>query len=44
MLLVFRAGVTSRADVAAAKEITTDLPVLGCVLNGAESPKHNVYY
>jgi capsular exopolysaccharide synthesis family protein len=44
MLLVFRAGVTSRADVAAAKEITTDLPVLGCVLNGAEGPKHSVYY
>ena len=44
MLLVFRAGVTSRANVAAAKEITTDLPVLGCILNGAEGAKHSVYY
>jgi capsular exopolysaccharide synthesis family protein len=44
MLLVFRAGVTSRADVAAAKEITTDLPVLGCILNGAQGARNSVYY
>jgi len=44
ILLVFRAGVTSRADVAAAKEMTTDLPVLGCILNGAEGAKSSAYY
>jgi capsular exopolysaccharide synthesis family protein len=44
MLLVFRAGVTRRADVAAAKEMTTDLPVLGCILNGAEGARNSAYY
>jgi protein-tyrosine kinase len=44
MLLVFRAGVTRRADVAAAKEMTADLPVLGCILNGAEGASNSTYY
>ena len=44
MLFVFRAGVTSRADVFASREMTPDLPVLGCITNGALGTESEVYY
>jgi protein-tyrosine kinase len=44
LLLVFRAGITSRADISAARELTADLPVVGCVVNGAHSTNSETYY
>jgi protein-tyrosine kinase len=44
MLLVFRTGVTSREDIATARELTADLPVLGCILNASMSTESGSYY
>lgn len=44
LMLVFRAGVTSRADAAAAREMTTDLHVIGCVMNGVQGGTTDTYY
>ena len=44
MMLVYRAGVTSRDDAAASKELTADLPLLGCVINGDSSAGGVTYY
>jgi Mrp family chromosome partitioning ATPase len=44
MLLVFRADVTSRSDAATAREMTADLPIVGCVLNDAHGPNIGAYY
>lgn len=44
LMLVFRAGVTSRADAAAAREMTTDLNVIGCVMNGIQGGTTGTYY
>lgn len=44
MMLVFRVGETSREDAATAREITAELPVLGCVVNGNKGSVDGAYY
>jgi len=44
MMLVFKVGVTNREDAAAAREMTSELPVLGCVINGDRGSGDGAYY
>lgn len=44
MMLVFKVGATSREDALAAREMTSELQVLGCVANGDRSSSEGSYY
>jgi len=44
MMLVFKVGVTNREDAAAAREMTSELPVVGCVVNGDKGSGDGAYY
>lgn len=44
MMLVYRVGVTNREDAAMSKELTNDLPLLGCIINGDDSAGSDSYY
>ncbi len=44
MMLIFKVGATNREDAAAAREMTSELPVLGCVVNGDRATGDGAYY
>lgn len=44
MMLVFKVGTTNREDALAAREMTSELQVLGCVANGDRSSGDGSYY
>ena len=44
MMLVFKVGTTNREDAVAAREMTSEFPIIGCVVNGDRGSGESTYY